>query len=169
MDQARTSKAREVEDEPRRSQDDLVARGEPRALDPAPVHLDPVRRAEVDDLPVPRRAAAQLGVAAGDVGVAKHAVALVGAAENADRAIEHVATVVHRDDGAGLDQPCARLAALLLASLLLGSGVHHRLPLLSLLRLLALARRRLHEPRLDPELAEPQPLVGLQRDLRPGQ
>ena len=33
----------------------------------------------------------------------------------------------------------------------------------------ALARRRLHQPRLDPELAEPQPLVGLELDLGPGQ
>ena len=32
-----------------------------------------------------------------------------------------------------------------------------------------LRRRRLHEPRLDPELAHPQPLVGLERDLGPGQ
>ena len=36
-------------------------------------------------------------------------------------------------------------------------------------RLLALARRRLHQPRLDPELAEPQALVGLKLDRRAGE
>ena len=41
--------------------------------------------------------------------------------------------------------------------------------LLALLRSLALADGRLHEPRLDPELAEPKAVVGLEVDLGPGE
>ena len=37
------------------------------------------------------------------------------------------------------------------------------------LGLSALMRGRLHQPRLDPELAQPQPLVGLEIDLGPGE
>ena len=41
--------------------------------------------------------------------------------------------------------------------------------LLALGRAPPLARRRLHQPRLDPELAEAEPLVGLELDLGTGQ
>ena len=41
--------------------------------------------------------------------------------------------------------------------------------LLALARALALVGGRLDQPRLDPELAEAQPLVGLELDRRPGQ
>ena len=50
-----------------------------------------------------------------------------------------------------------------------GGRVDHRRAQVALGGLLALRLRRLHEPGLDPELAHPQPLVGLERDLGPGQ
>ena len=50
-----------------------------------------------------------------------------------------------------------------------GGRVHHRGAKVALRGLLPLARRRLDEPGLDPELAHPQPLVGLERDFRAGE
>src|ERR687898_1428665 len=153
----------DVEDEPRRPERDLVAGRQPRALHPAPVDLHAVRRVEVDDLPVPRLSAAQLGVLARDVRITEHAIGLPGPSEDRGRPVEHVAPIVHRDYGARLDQARPRLATLLL--LLLRGAVHHRVPLLALHGLLTLAGRRLDQPGLDPELPQPQAVVRLQRHL----
>src|SRR5204862_4835225 len=57
------------------SERDSVARLELGAVHPPPVHLDAVGRAEVRDDPAPS-VAAQLGVAAGDVGVGDDDLAL---------------------------------------------------------------------------------------------
>ena len=136
----------------------------------AAVHLDAVGRAEVGDRPVAGLRAAQLGVAAGDVGVGEHALGLLGAADRRPRALQHVAAVLERDDGAGRDH---RFRPLLgtrpAARCLLHRRVDHRVALLPLARRLALAGRRLDQPRLDPELAEAQALVGLELDRGPGQ
>src|SRR5665809_120805 len=142
-----------VEDEPRRPDDHLVARRETGALDPAPVDLHAVGRAEVDDLPVPRRPPSQLRVAARDVRVPENAVALPGAPEDRDRAIQDVAAIVEGHDRTRVHQASARLTAALLTP--------------PLLWLLALTRGRLDEPGLNPELAEPQAVVVLERDLGP--
>ena len=142
--------------------------GESRdSIDAPVVDLDPVGRAEVDDLPVAGRSATKLGVLAGDVRVGEHAVALARAAEDRHRAVEHVAAIVHGDDRLGADQSALGAAALP-AGLLRGHRVDHRVALLALRGRLALPGRRLDEPGLDPELAEPKALVGLEVDLRAG-
>ena len=69
-----------AEDHLRRAERDAVAVLELRPLQRAAVHLDPVRRVEVDD-PVRRALLAQLGVAAGDVRVGELDVALARAAD----------------------------------------------------------------------------------------
>ena len=137
---------------------------EPRAVDEPVVDLDPVGRAPVNDLPVPGRATAKLRMLARDVRVCEHAVASVRATEHGHRPVEHVAAVVQGDDRLGLGQVTARPAPLP-ARLLGWSAVDHRVALLTLRWLLALARGRLHQPGLNPELAEPQALVGLELDL----
>ena len=121
--------------------------------------------------PVAGRRAAQLGVAAGDVGVGEHALGLLRAADRRPRPVEHVAAVVERDDGAGGDQRFGRAARVFGAAAvaLVHRRVDHRVALLALLRRLALVRRRLDQPGLDPELAEAQALVGLELDRGPGQ
>ena len=96
---------------------------EARGVDLAAVDLDPVGRTEVDDLPVAGRAAAQLGVAARDVRVVEHAVALARAPEDRDRPVEHVAAVVERDDRLGLGQVRGRRAALARLRLSFGGTV----------------------------------------------
>src|SRR5690606_9778372 len=124
-----------------------------------------VRRAEVRDLPVAVGAAPQLGVPTRDVGVVENAIALPGTAERSHGPVEHVAAVVERDDRAGLLEtrgPVGGAALLLLRR----HRVDHRVALLPLRRGLALARRRLHEPGLDAELAEAQTLVDLDAHLR---
>ena len=159
----------DVKDEPDGAEDHLVAWTEPRGIDLASVHLHPVGRPEVDDLPVTGRATAQLRVAERDVRVVEHAVALARAPETGNRAVEDVAPVVERDDRLGLGQVGGGGAALAGLGVLGRHRVDHRVTLLALLGRLALARRRLHQARLDPELAEPQALVGLEPDLGPGQ
>ena len=67
--------------------------------------------------------APQLGVAAGDVRVVEHAVALLRAAERRDRPVEDVAAVVERDDRPRLGQVRRRRA---LARLLLPSAARCR-------------------------------------------
>src|SRR5690606_8862822 len=99
-----------------------------------------------------------------DVGVVENAIALPGTAERSHGPVEHVAAVVERDDRAGLLEtrgPVGGAALLLLRR----HRVDHRVALLPLRRGLALARRRLHEPGLDAELAEAQALVDLDAHL----
>src|SRR3712207_270620 len=69
------------EDDLGRAERDAVDVLELRALEPPPVHLEPVRRVEVDD-PVRRALLAQLRVAARDVAVGDLDVALLRAADH---------------------------------------------------------------------------------------
>src|SRR4051812_7691420 len=110
-------------------------------------------------------------MAARDVGVAKHAFTLLRAADRCLRALEHVAAIPERDDrprghqtrlGAAPGPALARFA-------LAHRRVDHRVALLALAGALTLALGRLDEAGLDAELAEPQPLVGLELDLGTGQ
>src|SRR4051812_6883991 len=150
---------------------DLVAGAEPGRGDAASVDLDPVGGAEVDDLPVAALLAPQLGVAAADVGVGEDALDRLRAPDRRPRPVEDIATVLQRDDSAGGDQRADRLLGPLrpAAVALAHRRVDHRVPLFPLLRRRPLVRGRLHQPRLDPELAQPQPLVGLELDRGPGQ
>src|SRR5213078_1975876 len=82
--------------------------------------------------------------------------------------LEHVAPVAERDDRPGRHQVgLGALSGAALARLALTNRrVDHRVAFLPLLRGLTLALGRLDQPRLDAELAEAQPLVGLEFDLR---
>src|SRR3954468_23567134 len=141
---------------------DLVPRVEGlRAADPAPVKLDPVGGAEVIDDPRPARGP-HLGVVAGDVGIVEHDVGVARAAEPRARGTEY-------DRAALRPQPRRPAPVIGLAQRLrdaVGHRVDHRVALIALARMLFFMRGRAHEPRLDAELAQPQALVGLERDLR---
>src|SRR5215218_11193838 len=151
----------QLEGRARRAQlDHVTALERLRALDAAAVDLDAVRRAEVAHDP---RAARRpyLGVLARDVRVVEHDVGVARAPERGAARAEQL--------GAPADpQPGGAAARVGLAQRLgdpVRRRVDHRVALLARAGCDPLVLVRPHEPRLDPELAEPQALVGLERDL----
>ena len=86
-------------------------------------------------------------------------------------------TTTQSRDAGRWDRPASRVppaeAALgpppLTPRLLGRDGVDHRVPLLPLRRLLALARRGFDQARLDAELAQAEPIIGLEVDLGAGE
>src|SRR5829696_6900736 len=151
----------QLEGRARRAQlDHVTALERLRALDAAAVDLDAVRRAEVAHDP---RAARRpyLGVLARNVRVVEHDVGVARAPERGAARAEEL--------GAPADpQPGGAAARVGLAQRLgdpVRRRVDHRVALLARAGCDPLVLVRPHEPRLDPELAEPQALVGLERDL----
>ena len=61
-----------------------------------PLTLTPLVEPRSTIVQSPDVGAPQLGVAAGDVGVAQHALGVLGAADRRPRPVEHVAAVVER-------------------------------------------------------------------------
>src|SRR5204863_9302562 len=125
----------------------------------APVDAHAVGRAQVGDGPAVAHRA-QLGVAARDVRVGQHDVALAAAPDGGAAGPHRVALAL------GQQHSTAAAGAARVLKLLLGAGggrVDHRVPVVGLLHGLG---RGAHEPRLDPELAQAQALVGVEGDLR---
>src|SRR4051812_42601878 len=104
-------------------------------------------------------------MAARDVRIVEDDVALPAAPEHrAARADDLRAAAV--DAQARLAAPGIRLAQRLRQAL--RGRIDHRVPLVALARGLVLARRRAYEPRLDPELAQPQGVVRAELDRGAG-
>src|SRR5215213_7019844 len=112
----------ELEGQVRHADRDRVAWTERLLLDPAAVHLDPVRRAQVHDLPAVL-VATQLGMPPRDVRVLDHDVGLTAAAEDDPAAAEDVTPAAAHEQ---------RLAAVLVRRLeppcLTARRIHHRVP-----------------------------------------
>src|SRR4029077_1827117 len=98
-----------------------------------------------------------------------HALGRLRATDRGARAVEDVAAIVHRDHRPGGDQGADVLLGFFRSRpvTLADRRVDHRVALFALPRGLALVDRRLHHPRLDPELAEAEALVGLEFDRGP--
>ena len=103
-----------------------------------------------------------------DVRVLEDAVAFLRAPEGRAGGVQDVAAVVHGHDGAGVHVGGVG-AALGLRLLGLGRRVDHRVALLALRGLGALALRRADQAGLDPELAEAQAIVLVEADDGAGQ
>src|SRR5256885_3843721 len=147
----------------RRAELEPVARAERvrAAAHRPPVDARAVRRAEVGDRPAVRTWP-DLGVAARDVGVVDHDVAVARAPQRRALRTHHVALAVEDDDPAAHARD-ARLGQLLGHAV--RRRVDHRVAVVGLLHLAAGGGA--HGTGLDAELPERELLVGAELDLRP--
>src|ERR1044072_2690776 len=103
-----------------------------------------------------------------DIGVAQDAVGVARTPDRRARTVEPIAPVIDDDDSAA-DDFGASGRTLRRPLRLMHGGVDHRVPFLTLAGRLALVRGWLDQPRLNPELPQPQALLGLKSDRRPSQ
>src|SRR3954468_22058245 len=157
----------ELEGDAGRAELDVVAVGEDlRAVDLDPVDGHAVRRAEVVEHPA-AAPGPDLRVAAGDVRVAEDDLALARAPEHGAAGLDGEALAVQAHPGRALPGAGALLERLGQA---LGGRVDHGVARVALGgTVVALLAARVDEAGLDAELAELEPVVGLEVDRRAGE